>query len=131
MPNYFYTDENGQKRCPVNDSQLNLSKVLAMFLRSFLFVFVLFVFFALTANAAEMRKWTSTSGKTYEREFVKLEGDKVFWKDADGKVKNIELEKLSKEDRKYVEKQTGKKEKESEPTVIESSGKLPPGIKLD
>jgi hypothetical protein len=60
--------------------------------------FVCVLFFVCAANAGELCTWTSISGNTYEREFVKLEDGRVFWKDAEGKTKSIELEKLSKED---------------------------------
>jgi hypothetical protein len=50
------------------------------------------------------RKWTNTTGQSFEGSFVSADDRKVIIKRADGKVFEVELGKLSPDDRAYVEK---------------------------
>lgn len=52
---------------------------------------------------AEMRTWTSTSGKTIEAEYVKILFDDVILKDASDEEHRIPIAQFSGEDLKYIE----------------------------
>jgi len=53
--------------------------------------------------AAEMRTWTSSTGKTIEAEFVNAGNGRVLLRGADGKTMNTSFNTLSKEDQAYIE----------------------------
>lgn len=68
----------------------------------------LFLLFALVANAAEVRTWTSASGNhETEAEFVKIsdDGKTITLRKTDGKKTDVPLVRLSGADREYVAKQ--------------------------
>lgn len=52
---------------------------------------------------AEMRTWTSLSGKTIEAEYVKILFDDIILKDANGGELRLPVNQLSGEDLKYIE----------------------------
>lgn len=65
-------------------------------------------------NNGKVRTWTDASGAfTLEAEFDGLEDGKVQLKRPGGKVVAVPLDRLSEEDQKFVEKQTGGKEQEA------------------
>jgi len=67
-------------------------------------LFILFsVVLCLNSVHAEMRTWTSTSGKTFEGEFVVIMGDKVVIKTPKGKQIKVPLSKFSQQDRLFME----------------------------
>jgi len=57
--------------------------------------------FCAMANA-EMRTWTSRKGDTVEAEYVRMRGDKVVLKTADGKTHRIPVEGLCDDDQEYL-----------------------------
>ena len=61
-------------------------------------------------KSGKVRTWTDASGAfTLEAEFVGLDEGKAQLKRSDGKVVSVPLDRLSEEDRKFVEKQTAGK----------------------
>ena len=63
--------------------------------------------FALKATATEMRTWSTETGNfTTEAEFVKLsnDGKMVTIKRKDDEIRDVSLDRLSKEDQEYVAK---------------------------
>ncbi|MEN8256024.1 MAG: hypothetical protein ABFR33_11210, partial [Verrucomicrobiota bacterium] len=54
-------------------------------------------------DTAEMRTWTGLDGKTLEAGFTAVIGDKAVLKDARGRQRKIPVERLSAEDREFVE----------------------------
>jgi|GEM_PF-961995 len=70
---------------------------------------VLSVFFILLfsiSSFAEMRTWTSSSGKTLEAELQRVSGTKAYLKRADGKTIPFPISKLSKLDRDFLKSQS-------------------------
>jgi hypothetical protein len=60
------------------------------------------------AGALESRSWTDNQGRKVNATMVRTEGDKVILKLADGREVPFPLAKLSVEDGKYVEENSGK-----------------------
>ena len=56
-----------------------------------------------SAEETGLRKWTSTTGETFEGEYVILMGDKVVLRDAKGKNRKIPMNLFSAEDRIFME----------------------------
>ena len=54
------------------------------------------------ARGGEMRTWTSASGATMEAEFVEQRLDQVTLRNAEGKMIEIQLNRLSRDDQVYV-----------------------------
>lgn len=77
-------------------------------MKNIIFLTVCFSFLlAFSTNAAEMRTWSTADGKfKTEAEFVELseDGRTVTIRKKDGDEKKVPLDRLSKEDREYVEK---------------------------
>ncbi len=67
---------------------------------------VLAVCWALTAAAEEVRIWTDLEGRTIEARLLSAEGDAVTIRRTDGRVFTFSIERLSPEDRAYVEEQS-------------------------
>ena len=60
------------------------------------------LFISAMATANELRTWTSTAGTTIEAKFVKEQFGTVYLEIADGSVKQIQISKLSDQDRKLI-----------------------------
>lgn len=60
------------------------------------------------AEEAETRKWTDTSGRSFDGSLVSATADAVEVKRADGKTFTISRAKLSKEDNAYLDQQKAK-----------------------
>ena len=84
---------------------------------------IFFFTFALAlcmATHLEARTWTSLDGKTIEAEFVKADVAKVTLKRSDGKTFEVELDKFSKSDQKFVAdklKEVAEGEKDKTPEI--------------
>ena len=79
---------------------------------------VLVVFCLLSLHPAVAREWTDSSGThKIEAELVKLDGEVVHLKKADGTIVKVPLNKLCWDDRKFVRQEMAAHKAEPAPTV--------------
>ncbi len=82
------------------------------------FLSVLVVFCLLALRPALAREWTDSSGThKIEAELVKLDGEVVHLKKADGTIVKVPLNKLCEDDRKFVRHEMAAHKAEPAPTV--------------
>lgn len=52
----------------------------------------------------KIRTWTTVSGESCEREFIRLEDDQIYWKDTEDNITSIAWKTLTTKDREHIEK---------------------------
>ena len=82
-------------------------------------LFLLFALIAISNSSA--REWTAQSGHKITGDFVSVQDGIVKISRPEGFIAEIPLDKLSEEDKKFVEAQTAKKETDDSPFVLRGS----------
>lgn len=67
-----------------------------------------FILVLLSVSTLQARTWTSVTGQTAEAEFVKMEGENVVVRMADGRTSSIPIARLSAADQAFIKEHGGK-----------------------